>query len=207
MISLIRNTTLSFFVVFVFSTPLMAQSSTTNSATPKVSDCLSKFADKMAQPLSQFVEIKSLEQLPKKIFVAQTADYLVETKSDDFKLWARQSFVSGESRAVCASFQKASSLGISMYAPTLIDLSELRKTGDSFWQFHLMVSNEKVGIWNQRSRISTHAKDFLLRLQDAGVRVFMEARTPTNYQLHFIRKSEAMIEHLMIRYDLVDDLQ
>jgi hypothetical protein len=35
----------------------------------------------------------------------------------------------------------------------------------------------------------------------------MQAMTPTNYQLHFVRNNDGVIEHLIIRYDLVDDLQ
>ena len=202
MIIMIRNTTLSFVAVFAFATPLLAQSL----AARKVSDCLGKFSDKLTRPLADVIEIKSMHQLPKKIFVAQAADYLVEAAAEDLKLWGRQSFVSGESKAVCASFKKNSSIGISMYAPTLIDLSGPGKTGNSFWQFHLMISNEKVGIWNQRSRLPTHSKNFLLRLQETGIRVFMQAMTPTSYQLHFVRNNDAVIEHLIIRYDLVNDL-
>lgn len=199
---MIRKTTKTALILIFVALPVTAQ----NANPGKVGDCLISFSEKINRPAHDGSEIKSLDQLPRKIFVAQSADYLVETK-DEMKLWGRQSFVSGESKAICASLPKNAGLGISMYAPALIDLSDDHKTGNSFWQFHLMVSEGKIGLWNQHSRLHAKAENFLPRLQEAGIQTFLQAMTPTNYQIHFIRKSERGTEHLIIRYDLVDSLQ
>lgn len=175
-------------------------------AQTKVGDCQGQFAGASVVSLNLSSEIKSADQLPKKIFVAQTADYLVSSKNSDLKIWGRQSFITGEVGIVCATLKEAGSLGFSIYAPALIDRSPGHPVGNSFWQFHMTVSDHRAGIWNQKSRFAPRSSDFLARMQESGFKVYGEAGSSTRYQLHFVRESLGITEHLRIRYDLTNDL-
>jgi hypothetical protein len=188
----------AFSAMMVFSSSVWAQS--------RVGNCESQFAGADLLSPNVMTEIKSLDQLPKKIFVAQSADFLISEKVSGLKLWGRQSFVSGEEKVVCATLRKSSETGFSMYAPTLIDLSGAHTVGNSFWQFHMIATEQRAGLWNQRSRFSARSGDFLARLQEAGVRVYGEIISSSQYQLHFVRENDGASEHLRIRYDLTDDL-
>jgi hypothetical protein len=185
--------------VFIFL-PMLA------SAETKVSDCQGNFTAAGIISLNQSTEIKSLDQLPKKIFVAQTADYLITSKTSETKLWGRQSFITTEGKVMCATLKDQGRTGFAMLAPTLIDLSETHTVGNSFWQFHMTIDDQHVGIWNQKSRFSPRSSDFLLRMQEGGIKVYGEMVSSTRYQLHFVRESPTVTEHLRIRYDLTNDL-
>lgn len=198
-----RKTT--FIIVSTFALlPMIAFAET------KVGDCQGNFVAANATSSSTISEVKSVDQLPKKIFVAQTADYLIASKTSETKLWGRQSFVSGEGKVLCATLKDqskdVSQVGFAMMAPALIDLSEAHSVGNSFWQFHMTINDQHVGIWNQKSHFTPKSADFLQRMQENGIKVYGELLSPDHYQLHFVRESVNGIEHLRIRYDLTNDL-
>jgi hypothetical protein len=202
-----QNTIFNTVASLIMTLALIAPAQAKTPALKKVGDCQANSFASFKQDLSNAVEIKSVEQFPKKIFIARSADYFVEVKQNGIRLWSHQSFISGEDRAMCASFQEKTDFDSALNAPVLMDFSPGQEVGDSFWQFRQMISGDnKVGIWNQRILLSLPGKNILARLENDEVRVFMQMLTPSLYQLHFLREGADSLEHLVIRYDIIDGI-
>ncbi len=155
--------------------------------------------------------MRNLEALPQMVFVGRRADHYVEDKTQNLKIWSQQSFTRAESKVLCASaaLSKSEKLskGFSIYAPTLIDLSGDKKIGDSYWQFHLVAEAEKIGVWNQKSRVFSKIKDLEEGLQKTGAKYQFFQLSHDEYELILLKETSTSIEALSIRFDAVRDIK
>lgn len=138
--------------------------------------------------------------LPKMIFVALQADYYIESKDKKFRIQSFQNFKRPESKLICGSLSEKSH-SFAMYAPTLIDRSEDKKVGDSWWQFQLMVDGKKFGVWNTKSRLFSKSGSFEAKLKDFSVKVFQVDLDPNLYEIVLQRAEGDFIETISVRYD------
>jgi hypothetical protein len=171
----------------------------------KVSDCQSR-PDFVSGWRSS--SLRSIDALPKMIFVGRKADYYVENKKENLKIWGQQSFVRAESKIICASapVTMENNLGFSMYAPTLLDLTRSDNSGDSYWQFHLMPAPKQFGIWKQKSRLFSKAKDLETALSRIGAQIQIYQVTHNEYEMVLTRESEQSFEMLSVYFDAVSDI-
>ncbi len=183
---------LSFFAIFVLGTVCFAE--------VKVSDC-----DKPPEFVSSIkgTEIISTENLPKMVFVASRAEYYVENRNSNLKIWGKQSFKNPESEIMCASGTQtlSESQGFSQYAPTLLDLTSDKKTENSYWQFHMMADKKNIGIWNQKSRIYSQIKDVGQALAKIGGQVKILQTSHDQFEMKIVKEIGANIEVLVVYFD------
>ncbi len=149
--------------------------------------------------------IKNLEALPKMVFIAKRARFQIESKKHSFQLVSHQSFVKGESKIICSTPSDVVEKSFSIYAPTLIDLTENEKIGDSFWQFHISVGKTKLGVWNQKTRLY-NSKDIKKSLAQSGIRLRILQTSHDEFEMIFSRESNEFSEKLSIRFDAINKL-
>lgn len=151
--------------------------------------------------------VLNLKSLPPMILVGKKVDYYVENRTSGLKIWGVQSFKKGDSKILCASSGNFVSESFSMYAPTLIDLTDEKVVGDSYWQFHMIANLKQFGIWNKKSRIFSATKDLDAAFSKIGAQVQIVQHTHNEYELLFTRESEQSIEVLSIQFDAVSSLK
>lgn len=196
-------------LLFLFTLGLLISTISSESfAGLKAAECQIR-PDFLNNPKSTLV--KNIDALPHLVFVARKADYYVENKEQSFKLWGQQSFTRVDSKVLCATIpafhEGLQDLRFSIYAPTLMDLTGDQKVGDSFWQFHLMADGTQVGIWNQKSRMYSKAKDFESRLAKMGVQVQVFQISHDEFEVILTRESKQFTETLSVRFDSVSEVR
>jgi hypothetical protein len=152
-------------------------------------------------PSNLGVVVKNIESMPKMIYVAKRAKYLIESKKHSFQLAATQSFLQGESKILCSTLSRVADKGFSIYAPTLIDLTDEKKTGNSFWQFHVSIGQSQLGIWNQKTRMFDKNKEVEKSLTAAGLQLQILQISHDEFDLIFSRENGEFSEQLVIRFD------
>ncbi|PIS11781.1 MAG: hypothetical protein COT73_02160 [Bdellovibrio sp. CG10_big_fil_rev_8_21_14_0_10_47_8] len=172
-------------------------------AVSRVSECISRPGF-----LTNAFPSVSLKSLPALVFVGKQADYYVEGKKKNLRLWGQQSFTRGEEKIICATLPSSQeSDAFAIYAPALIDLSEEKKTGNSYWQFHMMVRPDKIGIWNKASRLFSKSRDLEEGLKKIGAQYQFFQRSRDEYELFLIRETDSITEYLSIRFDAVPEVK
>lgn len=149
--------------------------------------------------------VKNLESLPRMVFVAKHARYYVESKKHSFQLVSHQSFVKGESKILCSTPSNVVEKSFSLYAPTLIDMTENKKVGDSFWQFHVSVGKTQLGVWNQKTRLFK-SKDIEKSLAQEGVQIRILQASNDEFEMIFTRDNNEFSEKLSIRFDAINKI-
>jgi len=114
----------------------------------------------------------SYADLPKTVFVARESTQ--EIRGSELFVISRQSFVKVGSKVECASYANNTSSHISFIAPVLIDLTNEQKTKNSFWQFQSMIKENKIGIWNQKTKSLNQNYSFLdwMKINRAQIEFF-----------------------------------
>lgn len=151
------------------------------------------------------VLVKNIESLPKLVYVAKRARYYIESKKHNFQLAAAQSFLKGEAKILCSTLSEITEKSFSLYAPALIDMTESKKTGNSFWQFHISVKKAQLGIWNQKSRMFNQASDIEKALASNGLQLQIQQISHDEFEMIFSRENGDYSERLLIRYDATKD--
>lgn len=144
--------------------------------------------------------VKNIDSLPKMIYLAKSAKMYVENKKQGIRLIANQSFVKAESKISCST-PGISDNSFSIYAPTLIDLTDEKKVGNSFWQFHVSISTDKIGIWNQKTRLFRSSQDISKVLEKEGLQLLIEQLSHDEFQMTFSRDLKEDSIRLVIRFD------
>jgi hypothetical protein len=142
--------------------------------------------------------------LPKMMFVARTADFVVATLKDKkpVRIHARQSFTTAKTDVVCADsgFPEGS---YAIYAPTLINFSANSSQANSVWQFQLMANKNQLGIWNTRSRLQSSQQDLSSVENQAGAQVQVFQTEHDRYELVIQRQVGESKEVLKIQFDAI----
>lgn len=149
---------------------------------------------------------KIISSLPRMALIGKSANFYVESKNLKTRIWGTQNFVRGESKIVCGSTPANESHSFSIYAPTLIDHSSENRVGPSYWQFHMIANAKQFGIWNQKSRLFSKAKDLEEGLSRIGAHMLILQISVDQYELIFTREREQWTEIISIRYDAVPAL-
>lgn len=110
------------------------------------------------QPPS-FVEARNYDdfdfsRLPNQVLVARIAEVWTSNKSRGMKLLIRHNFKTMKSDVKCSRAPDQESMNLSVWIPTLIDLSNEKKWGDSIWQIQAITGEKKVGVWSQKTRLA-----------------------------------------------------
>lgn len=143
------------------------------------------------------------QSLPKSLLLAKSAKYLVQGKGKSFKIIAEQSFVKGKAQIVCASGTSDISQSFSIYAPALLDLTDSKEIGHSFWQFHISVSDKKLGVWNQKTRMFKNIEDLEKTLSSLGFDYQWSQISYDEFELILNKESSGYLERLSLKFDLV----
>lgn len=151
--------------------------------------------------------VLNLKSLPQMILIGKKAEHYVENKSTGIKIWGVQSFKKGNSKLICATPSKAENESFSIYAPTLIDLTNGKTIGDSYWQFHMIANSKQFGIWNKKSRLFPKTKDLESGLAKIGAHIQIMQHSRDEFEMLFTRETESTLEVLSIRFDAVSGLQ
>lgn len=148
----------------------------------------------------------SLDRIPKKLLVASSVDYFVQSRLGSFlQVWAQHSFRQAHSTFKCYSGNSDETLSFVVSAPTLIDQTVEHKTGNSFWQFHLSLDKNKLGIWNQKTRLFPNSKFWPEQLNKIGYLQSWKLMSNGQYKLILIRQLSEYTQSIIIYYDLVKD--
>lgn len=110
--------------------------------------------------------------LPKTVYVARES--IQEIRGAELFVMSRQSFIKVGAKVECASYANNMSSHISFIAPVLIDLTNEQKTKNSFWQFQSMIKENKIGIWNQKTKSLNESHSFQdwLKINRAHIEFF-----------------------------------
>jgi hypothetical protein len=145
--------------------------------------------------------IPNTKSLPPIFLVARKAQYHVENKVTGHQILGEHIFNKGNPRIVCADAGFPSSRGFSIYAPTLINLSDQLGVEDVYWQFHLVAGPKQFGIWNRRSLIFSKATDLHEGLSKTGARAQFFQTAHDQFELALIREDGSWTETLSVQYD------
>ncbi len=122
-------------------------------------------------------------------------------------------FDSGQSRLVCATKNSSHSISSSIYLPTLISLNPSSGLKYSIWQFHSNIRQGTVGVWNQKSRISSMVEKeepkfdgWEKNLLDQGISYKIVNYNRNTVQFHFSRTRDQIYETVLMTFDLVSEL-
>ncbi len=150
-------------------------------------------------------QVLALERIPKKLLVASTVDYFVQSVSNNsMQLWAQHSFRKARSVFKCYSGNSEDSLSFLASAPALVDQTVEQKTGNSFWQFHLSIDKNKLGIWNQKTRLFPNSKSWVEQLSKVGYQQTWKSMSNGQYKLTLTRQQNSYVQSIVIYYDLVN---
>lgn len=146
-----------------------------------------------------------LERIPKKLLAASSVDYFVQSVANSsMQLWAQHSFRKARSVFKCYSGNSEDNLSFVVSAPTLIDQTVEQKTGNSFWQFHLSIEKNKLGIWNQKTRLFPKSKSWVEQLNKVGYQQNWKLMSNGQYKLILTRQQNLYVQSVVIYYDLVN---
>jgi hypothetical protein len=140
--------------------------------------------------------------LPKMLFVARSAEFVVATIKDKkpVRIRTKHSFTTAKAEVLCADvgFPEAH---YSLYAPTLINFAANKNQPHSIWQFQLMANKKQIGIWNTRSRLQSIHQDLAAVESQAGVQLQVYQTDHDRYELVLQRQVGESKEILTIQYD------
>lgn len=145
--------------------------------------------------------LANLKALPPIVFVARKASYFVENKQTGKQIQGEHVFNKSSPRIVCADTGFAASESFSIYAPTLINLSDSQKMADVYWQFHMTVSPTQLGIWNRKSLIYSKTADLEEGLAKTGAQSQFRQTAHDQFELLLSREDGAWSETLLIEFD------
>lgn len=140
----------------------------------------------------------AFDSLPKSIFVGRVAHFWIESKDGLIKVLIKQNFKTGKKEFVCANLSESLTEHFSLMAPTLIDRSNSQKAGSTMWQFQVLAQGNRLGIWNQKSKLVTLA-DFLKPKSTVESVQWIE-----DDHLRIHRSAGKFDLYLVIEYDQVD---
>lgn len=146
-----------------------------------------------------------LKDLPRKIFVARSVDYFIEDRSG-LQVWAEQSFFSGKSNIKCGNMPQDATKSFSQYIPALMDFTDDKKTGQSFWQIHVSTSDKKFGMWNRKSRIFGDTKSLTEYFEKTTGNFYFIEKTNSVYDLFWVLESDELRQIIRIRFDVPTSL-
>lgn len=154
------------------------------------------------------IKSSSIHDFPRGIYIAREAHYIVDTSTVQLKSY--QSFVTAQSKMICSSiksnklYQKKNEVNhFETRAPVLLDLTESNKVGNSLWQFHMLLSPEKTGLWNKVSKILSMNFKFDEFIKGSDYQIFIKQVFSNQIQLTFLKENELQgKEYLVILYDL-----
>lgn len=106
-----------------------------------------------------FVDAKNyddfdLSRMPKLVLVARNVEVWAANKKSNMKLLIRHNFKNMQSEVKCSRAPDLNSMNLSIWIPSIVDLTENKKWGDSIWQIQALTSRQKVGVWSQKSRLA-----------------------------------------------------
>lgn len=155
----------------------------------------------------------SLKDLDNQFLVARRVLHAMEKNSRPI-YQVETSFDTGLRRLVCATSDNSLNMSSSVYLPTLIALNPGSGFKNSIWQFHSNITNGVVGVWNQKSRISSAASEgdglkvdgWEKSLQDQGIAYKIISYNRNMVQFQFSRTKDQVTEIVYITFDLVNEL-
>ncbi len=147
-----------------------------------------------------------LDRIPRKLLVASSVDYFVQSRAGNLlQVWAQHSFRQARSTFKCYSGSSEEALSFVVSAPALIDQTVERKTGNSYWQFHLSLNKNNLGIWNQKTRLFPNTKSWPEELNKIGYQQNWKLISNGKYKLILTRHLGEYTQSLIIYYDLVNE--
>jgi hypothetical protein len=158
------------------------------------------------------------EKLPHLVLVASESDYYVEskTKGADVRIHSFQSFRSNgakdKSKIVCGSAKNleskdVDSIRFALFAPTLIDTTVAKKTGQSLWQFQMLSDKRGFSVWNQRSLAFSDKQSLEKNVLQFGGNYRIYQLTPDQYEVVIFKDEDGVAQYLSVRYDAVNSIQ
>ena len=156
--------------------------------------------------------IGGFEKLPKLVLVASEADYYIESKTEtsDLKIHSYQSFASQgpkeKSKIICGSSKNADAFRFSLFAPTLIDTTLAKKTGQSLWQFQMLADKEGFSVWNKRSLAFSEGENLEKALLKFGGNYRIYQLSRDQYEVVVSKDTAGVTQYLSIKYDAIKSL-
>lgn len=137
-----------------------------------------------------------LQELPKVVLVARES--VQEIIGKDMMVVSKQSFIKPVSKVECAKFERLEQRNFSLMAPVLIDLTAEQKTKNSFWQFQSMIQQSKVGVWNQKSKLSADQQTLeeWVKSQSSEIEFFQVTHDQYMMQIRKKEKEQTIIQRI-----------
>lgn len=147
------------------------------------------------------------EALPKSVLVARDAEIWVEGQENgpSIRVHAYQSFLKpkkgSEGKVLCGQTPDGFRERFAITAPTLVDFSEDRKIGHSFWQFQIVADDQKFSVWNHKSPMSTKSGliSDLLKKDKTPYRLYQVGHN--EYEMIIQKETAGVLQTLSIRYE------
>lgn len=150
-----------------------------------------------------------LEALPKTVLVARDAEMWIEGKLESegkaIRAHSYQSFVRAKTRhlgrILCGSSSEEFADRFSLHAPTLIDISEDKKVGNSFWQFQIIGDGKNFSAWNKKSGLFSAESNLEKSLKDLKAQYRLYQIGHNEFELLVQKETGGVLQTLSIRYE------
>lgn len=150
-----------------------------------------------------------LSALPKAVLVARDAEMWIEGRAEDgaaLRVHAYQSFVQKKSRShgkvLCGSMPENFADRFSLVAPTLIDVSEDKRVGNSLWQFQVIADHKGFSVWNKKSPSLSKAESLAELLSGMKAQYRLYQISHNEYELLLQKDVGGVTQTLSLRYEV-----
>ena len=144
--------------------------------------------------------VLNLRALPKGLYLARSVIQSVE-KPEGEKYFSYQRLSKGEKSKNYFCYQGApeSKVKVQAFVPTMIDMTQNKKWGHSFWSFALSADKKAGAVEASRSLVP--ALDYKIKLQEQGYTVIERQRSHNEFEIRLQRNVANWKETIILLYD------